>query len=116
VSVEQVLHGVPVGVALGLFVGKQLGVFTLCWLGIRLGLTRLPAGMDWRALYGTAALTGIGFTMSLFIGSLAFEQTGVDLLFDERMGIIVGSLASGGLGYAVLRGAYRRPGNTPRAL
>jgi NhaA family Na+:H+ antiporter len=111
VTLDQAFHGVPVGVAVGLFVGKQLGVFTLCWLGIRLGLTKLPAGMGWSALYGTAALTGIGFTMSLFVGSLAFEQTGVDLLFDERMGIIVGSLASGGLGYAVLRSIYRPLGS-----
>lgn len=106
-TADQVLHGVPVGVALGLFVGKQVGVFGLCWLGIRLGLTRLPQGMNWRALYGTAALTGIGFTMSLFVGSLAFERTGVDLLFDERMGIIAGSLAAGLLGYFVLRSVYR---------
>lgn len=57
------------------------------------------------SLYGTSALCGVGFTMSLFIGSLAFEETGVDLLFDERLGIIVGSLASGLLGYLVLRKA-----------
>jgi NhaA family Na+:H+ antiporter len=54
-------------------------------------------------LYGTALLCGIGFTMSLFIGSLAFEETGVNRMFDERLGIILGSLLSGGLGYIVLR-------------
>ncbi|MCB1183198.1 Na+/H+ antiporter NhaA [bacterium] len=106
VTPDEVLHGVPVGVALGLFLGKQVGVFAFCWAGIRAGLMRLPDGMNWPALYGTAALTGIGFTMSLFIGSLAFEQTGVDRFFDERIGIIAGSLAAGVLGYIVLRRVY----------
>lgn len=62
----------------------------------------MPVGMSWGSLYGTAALCGIGFTMSLFIGSLAFEETGVNLLFDERLGVILGSLASGIVGYWVL--------------
>ena len=107
VGVEQVLHGVPLGIALGLFVGKQIGVFVLCWLTVKLGLSSLPKGMSWISLYGTAALCGIGFTMSLFIGSLAFEQTGVNLLFDERLGIILGSLASGFVGFMVLRYSLR---------
>lgn len=59
--------------------------------------------MNWARLYGAAALCGIGFTMSLFVGSLAFEETGVDLLFDERLGIILGSLFSGLVGCMVLR-------------
>ncbi len=107
VGVEQLLHNVPLGIALGLFIGKQVGVFGFCWLAIKLKLTDLPQGMSWGSLYGTAALCGIGFTMSLFIGSLAFEETGVDLLFDERLGIILGSLASGIVGYMVLRGSLR---------
>ena len=102
VSLEQALHNVPVGIALGLFVGKQVGVFGICWIAIKLRLTSLPAGMSWSSLYGTSALCGIGFTMSLFIASLAFEQTGVDLLFDDRLGIIVGSLAAGLMGYMIL--------------
>ncbi len=100
---EHLLHTVTLGVALGLFVGKQLGVFLFCWLAIKLGWSRLPQGMSWLSLYGMAALCGVGFTMSLFVGSLAFEETGVDLLFDERIGIIIGSLASGLVGYLVLR-------------
>lgn len=103
VGVNQIFHSVPLGIALGLFAGKQLGVFGFCWVAIQLKLTRLPKGMNWRSLYGTAALCGIGFTMSLFIGSLAFEETGVNFLFDERLGIILGSLASGVVGYFVLR-------------
>ena len=103
VGTEQLLHGVPMGIALGLFVGKQVGIFGLCWLAIKFKIAQMPNNMDWASLYGTAALCGIGFTMSLFIGSLAFEETGVNLAFDERLGIIVGSLASGILGYIVLR-------------
>jgi len=103
VGADYLLHRVPLGIALGLFLGKQVGIFGLCWVAVRLRLVRLPAGMSWATLYGTAALCGIGFTMSLFIGSLAFEETGVTPLFDERLGIIVGSLAAGILGYAVLR-------------
>ena len=102
-GVEHLFHGVPLGIALGLFVGKQIGVFLPCWLCIRWGLARLPEGMDWRGLYGTAMLCGVGFTMSLFLGSLAFEATGVDNLFDERLGIILGSLLSGVCGYLYLR-------------
>lgn len=102
-TTDQFLHGVPIGIALGLFVGKQVGIFGLCWLAVKAGLTRLPNGMDMVSLYGTAALCGIGFTMSLFIGSLAFEETGVNLLFDERLGILAGSIASGLIGYFVLK-------------
>jgi len=103
VGAEQIMHSIPLGIALGLFIGKQVGVFGICWLVIKLGLTRLPKGMTWVSLYGTAALCGVGFTMSLFIGSLAFEETEVNLLFDERLGIILGSLAAGIVGYIVLR-------------
>lgn len=102
VSPEVMLHDVPVGVALGLFLGKPIGIFGLCGLAVLLGWVSLPKGMDMHALFGVSALCGIGFTMSLFIGSLAFEETGVDLFFDERLGIIAGSLASGVLGYLVL--------------
>jgi len=102
-GLEHVLHPVPVGIALGLFVGNQIGVFGFCWLAIKLGLARLPQGMSWLTLYGTSALCGVGFTMSLFIGSLAFEETGVNMLFDERIGIVIGSLMAGVLGYLVLR-------------
>lgn len=113
VTADQLLHGVPLGIAAGLFLGKQIGIFGLCWLAIRLGFAVLPGGMTRRHLYGAAVLCGVGFTMSLFIGSLAFEATGVDLLFDERLGIIGGSLVSGILGYAVLRGAVPQGSSPP---
>ena len=83
--------------------GKQLGVFGFCWLAIKLNFTKLPNGVNWSSLYGVAALCGIGFTMSLFIGSLAFEQTSVNNVFDDRLGVIIGSLCSGILGYIILR-------------
>lgn len=103
VGFDQLLHGVPAGIALGLFVGKQIGVFGLCFLAVRSGFCELPKNMNWPVLYGISLLCGVGFTMSLFIGGLAFEATGVDLIFDERLGIILGSLVSGVLGYLVLR-------------
>jgi NhaA family Na+:H+ antiporter len=70
--------------------------------------------MCWSTLYGTAALCGIGFSMSLYIGSLAFEETGVNLIFDERLGIVIGSLASGLVGDTVLRVSLRAKINTSR--
>ncbi len=110
---EQVLHPIPLGIALGLFIGKQLGVFVFCWLGIKWGLAELPTRATWLSFYGTAVLCGIGFTMSLFIGSLAFEETGVNLLIDERLGILAGSLLSGLWGYWILRlaGKPAQPSN-----
>lgn len=102
-GMEQFLHQIPLGIALGLFIGKQLGVFSFCWMGIKLRFAELPKEISWASLYGTGMLCGIGFTMSLFIASLAFEETGVNLMFDERLGIILGSLASGILGYSILR-------------
>lgn len=107
VGLEQISHSVPLGIALGLFVGKQVGIFGFCWLAIKMKLTHLPSDMTWGSLYGTAALCGIGFTMSLFVGSLAFEETSVNLLFDERLGIILGSLASGIMGFLILRASLR---------
>ncbi|SQD76756.1 Na+/H+ antiporter NhaA [Moritella yayanosii] len=103
VGLEQILHPVPMGIALGLFIGKQVGIFGLCWLAIKCKIAKMPKGMDWCSLYGTAILCGVGFTMSLFIGSLAFEETGTNLLFDERLGIILGSLLSGIIGFFMLK-------------
>ena len=102
-GMAQLLHPVTLGISAGLFVGKQIGVFACCWLAIRAGLTSLPRGLNWANLYGAALLCGIGFTMSLFIGSLAFEGSGVNQVFDERLGIIIGSLLSGVTGYFILR-------------
>ena len=104
VGADYLLHPVPLGIAAGLFLGKQIGVFTFAWLATKIGGS-LPEGVGWKAIYGASALCGVGFTMSLFIGSLAFEETGVNLLFDERLGIIAGSLLSGVVGFFILRWA-----------
>ena len=106
-GLEDLGHDVSIGIFLALFLGKQIGVFLACWLGVTLRYTRLPDDVSFSQLYGAAVLTGIGFTMSLFIGSLAFEETGVNLNFDERLGIILGSFTSGTLGYYVLRTVSR---------
>jgi NhaA family Na+:H+ antiporter len=102
-AIEQLFHNVSLGIAFGLFFGKQAGIFGACWLGIKMKLAELPKGISFSMLYGASVLGGIGFTMSLFIGSLAFEETGVNMFFDERLGILLGSLVSGILGYYILR-------------
>lgn len=102
-TVDQVMHSVPIGITLGLFFGKQIGIFGFCYAAIKMRMASLPDNMNLKSLYGTAVLCGVGFTMSLFIGSLAF--TG-DTLFDERLGILVGSIVSGVLGYWVLNRIY----------
>ena len=95
-----ILDPLPVGIALGLFIGKQVGVFGAIWLADRTGIAPKPAHLHWMHIYGAALLCGIGFTMSLFIGALAFTDP---LLIDEaKIGTLAGSLASGLLGYAVL--------------
>ncbi|MCB1045502.1 MAG: Na+/H+ antiporter NhaA [Acidobacteria bacterium] len=102
-SFDSLTHPVTLGIMAGLFVGKQLGVFGMCYLLIKAGFSQLPAGVRMPQLYGTSVLCGVGFTMSLFIGSLAFEETGVNMMFDNRVGILTGSLASAVVGYMVLR-------------
>lgn len=94
------LDPVTLGIILGLFIGKQVGVLATTWMAIRLGLGELPDGSRWIQVYGVAVLTGIGFTMSLFIGELAFE--GGDQSAAIRVGVLSGSLLSALVGYAVL--------------
>jgi len=103
ITLESILHPVPFGIAAGLFIGNQIGVFGFTWLAIKLGISKMPQDVGWMQLYGVALLCGIGFTMSLFVGSLAFEQGGPDFAVDDRLGILLGSLVSGILGYSVLR-------------
>ena len=107
-DMNQILGPVPVGIALGLVVGKQLGVFGICWLGIKLGIAKLPENVNWAMLYGVAILCGIGFTMSLFIGSLAFEEASSPYLYQDRVGILAGSFVSALLGYLWLQMALRK--------
>ena len=102
VGVDEMLHPVPLGIVAGLFVGKQAGVFLFAALAVWFGLASLPRGAGWMSLYGVSLLCGIGFTMSLFIGSLAFEEGVMRMLFDERLGIILGSVLSAFCGLLVL--------------
>ena len=99
---------VPAGIALGLLAGKTLGVLAACVATVGLGFARLPDGTDWRQMAGVAILCGIGFTMSLFIGSLAFEGEAARVANESRLGILAGSIAAGVLGYFVLRAALPR--------
>jgi NhaA family Na+:H+ antiporter len=98
---------VTMGVVMGLLVGKQAGVFLFSWLALRLGLAALPTGVTWRQLYGVSVLTGIGFTMSLFVAGLAFG-TG-PLLDDAKVGVLAASVLSGVGGWLVLRGGRSDP-------
>lgn len=106
VSISQLLTPIPLGIALGLFVGKQLGVMAFTWVAIRSGLGSKPEGVSWLELYGAALLAGIGFTMSLFIGLLAFPEP--QYAADIRLGVLTGSLLSAIAGYCVLRYALSR--------
>ncbi|MGI9415625.1 MAG: Na+/H+ antiporter NhaA [Hyphomicrobiales bacterium] len=93
--------GIPLGIAAGLFIGKQVGIVGFTWAGVRLGIARLPEGVTWLQVYGASLLAGIGFTMSLFIGTLAFSDP--EHAAAVRIGVLAGSLMSALLGYAVLR-------------
>ena len=100
ISVESILSPLPLGIAVGLFAGKQIGVFGLAYIAVKSGFAKLPEGANWAQVYGVACLTGIGFTMSLFIGTLAFDD--VSLMNDVRLGVLLGSFASAVTGVAVL--------------
>lgn len=100
-GIGDLFQPLPLGIALGLVLGKQIGVFGMTWLLVKKGWARLPEATSWLQLYGISVLAGIGFTMSLFIGSLNFET---DVKMNAvRIGVLVGSLISALLGYAVLR-------------
>jgi len=106
-TLQSLLEPVPLGIALGLFLGNQVGVMGFCWVAIKLGLARLPSGANWLHMYGISCLCGIGFTMSLFISSLAFEASGSGTMINDRLGILVGSMAAALLGFVVLKLAGR---------
>lgn len=107
VTLADLTTPLTLGIAAGLFLGKQVGVMGLSFAAIRLGLARMPAGVTWLHIYAIAALTGVGFTMSLFIGSLAFQTA--DDMNAVRLGVMIGSVASGVLGFAALYLSTRAP-------
>jgi NhaA family Na+:H+ antiporter len=102
ISFETLSQGVPMGIILGLFFGKQIGIFGMILLARLLRVAQLPENTTWGQVYGVSLLCGIGFTMSLFIGTLAFEHGNFNLLEGVKLGVLVGSVLSAVAGLAVL--------------
>lgn len=102
-TLMKLIAPIPLGIALGLFAGKQIGIFGASWLAIKSGLCRMPEGANWAQIYAVSIIAGIGFTMSLFIGMLAFTDPAYAA--DVRIGVLSGSLLSAIIGYLVLRAA-----------
>jgi NhaA family Na+:H+ antiporter len=101
ISAEELFHPVSVGIFLGLLLGKFCGVAGACWVLTRLGWARFPGDMQWKHMYGLGILAGMGFTMSLFITTLAYESE--DLIRNAKMGILAASLLAGVVGYVLLK-------------
>lgn len=101
-SPANLLEPVPLGIAAGLFVGKLIGVFGFIWACVRLGMAKLDEALNWKMMFGMATLCGIGFTMSLFVGSLSFGENHVEFLLTHRLGILTGSFLSATAGFFIL--------------
>lgn len=106
-SIDKITNGASMGIILGLFVGKQAGVFLFTYLAVKYKIAKMPRCSNWMQIYGVAVLTGIGFTMSLFIDSLAFQDSNA-FFYTDKLGILIGSFLSGILGYLVLKFAKSR--------
>ncbi|WP_066013087.1 Na+/H+ antiporter NhaA [Endozoicomonas atrinae] len=107
-QIRSLFTPIPLGIVTGLFLGKQIGVFSFCWLAVKSGLAKLPTGANWIQMYGLSILCGIGFTMSLFISSLAFEDVNTSYLISDRIGVLTGSILSAIFGFATLYWAGRK--------
>ena len=106
ISLSEMAGSVPMGIMLGLFVGKQLGVFGFSWLAIKTGIASMPKDANFKMLYGVSILTGIGFTMSLFVDTLAYGDTKL-FHYADKLAILLGSFLSGVVGYLVLKRTIR---------
>ncbi|MGX5173545.1 Na+/H+ antiporter NhaA [Aliikangiella sp. IMCC44653] len=102
-SFNSLLDPIPFGIAIALFFGKQIGVFGFAWVAIKIKLASMPEKANWQGLYAVSTLCGVGFTMSLFIGSLAFQYGGAGDAKADRLGILIGSLISGVVGFWLLK-------------
>ena len=102
IKLSSLLHSVPLGIMLGLFIGKQVGVFGFSYIAIKLKIAKMPQNSNFLKLYGISVLTGIGFTMSLFIDSLAYNDTQI-YHYADKLAILIGSFLSAIVGYLVLR-------------
>ncbi|MDU1144007.1 Na+/H+ antiporter NhaA [Aeromonas rivipollensis] len=103
IQLSDLLSPVPMGIILGLFIGKPLGIFTISWLSVKLGIAQLPSGVNFKQIFAVSILCGIGFTMSMFIASLAFEHGGLDYGSYSRLGILAGSTLAAVIGFIALR-------------
>lgn len=108
-TIDDLLNPITLGIAAGLFIGKQIGIFGICWIVVKLGMAKLPSGATWTHLYGVTLLCGIGFTMSLFIGTLAFENQDVTYITSVKIGVLIGSILSAVMGAIIL--ARAKPAN-----
>lgn len=111
--VDKLFTPISIGIIGGLFIGKQLGIFTACFIAIKLKLCRLPKDATWTQLYGVCLLCGVGFTMSLFIGSLAFEEQGFAYQTQVKVGVLIGSLISAIAGTLLIRKSINKDSITP---
>jgi NhaA family Na+:H+ antiporter len=101
ITINTILSPVPLGIICGLFFGKQIGVFLFSYLSVKFGLAEMPTNSNWTKFYGVGILTGIGFTMSLFVGNLAFLNYS-DNLDGVKIGVLIGSSLSAIAGYFLL--------------
>jgi len=102
VSLASLTEMLPLGIALGLLIGKPLGIFTFSWAAVKLGIAKMPARVTFSQIFGVSLLCGIGFTMSIFISSLAFVGVNGEFVTFSRLGILIGSTLSAVIGYLVL--------------
>ncbi|WP_197473222.1 Na+/H+ antiporter NhaA, partial [Oleiphilus sp. HI0123] len=102
IGTDDLFNSITLGIALGLFLGKQLGIFGACWLAVRSGIASLPKDTTWPQLYGVCVLCGIGFTMSLFIGTLAFESHDPSYHDSVKLGVLLGSVMSAVMGAIII--------------
>jgi NhaA family Na+:H+ antiporter len=106
------IEPVPLGIAAGLFIGKQIGVFGFIWVCVKLGVAKLDESINWASLFGMATLCGIGFTMSLFVGSLSFDAAHAEYILTHRLGILSGSFVAAIVGYVILNNALPKKKST----